>query len=149
MFKTVKKMFFGNKSAETNNPNSPQQPSFGDKIQQKANVLIKFVQDRVEQTKDEFGDVKSKMSNLLETNYQLGLKHLEKGNISDAIFRFRFIKKFWPNCFDAYYQLAYCLVLNKRNFEAKKILQELLEKDPSYDPKAQALLNKINSEQQS
>ena len=44
---------FGNKSAETNNPNSPQQPSFGDKIQQKANVLIKFVQDRVEQTKDE------------------------------------------------------------------------------------------------
>jgi len=145
MFKTVKKILLGNNSKEANS-SEVAKISLGDKIQQKAQGFIKFIQDRIEESKSEFGDIKSKMSNLLETNYQLGLRHLAKGNISDAIFRFRFIKKFWPNCFDAYYQLAYCLVLNKRVFEAKKILKELLEKDPNYDPKAKALLENLNQE---
>ena len=81
---------------------------------------------------------------MLETNYSLGLKHLDKGNVSDAIFRFRFVKRFWPECFDAHYQLAYALTLNKRPFEARKILTELLKKKPDYNIKAQELLDKIN-----
>lgn len=120
--------------------------SLAEKITQKANNLFLFVKNKAQETKSEFGDIKSKMSNLLETNYNLGLRHLEKGNISDAVFRFRFIKKFWPDCFDAYYYLAYSLALNKRPFEAKKILNELLIKKPDYDSKATDLLNKINQD---
>ena len=122
MFKILKKIIRGKSEDKDNNLSIENKVSIAQKIQ----------------------DVKTKVSNLLETNYNLGLKHLEKGNISDAIFRFRFIKKFWPEHFDAYYQLAYSLTLNKRPFEAKKILTELLVKKPDYDPKAQDLLDKIN-----
>jgi len=137
MFKTVKKILLGNNSKEANS-SEVAKISLGDKIQQKAQGFIKFIQDRIEESKSEFGDIKSKMSNLLETNYQLGLRHLAKGNISDAIFRFRFIKKFWPNCFDAYYQLAYCLVLNKRVFEAKKNIKRTFRKRSKLRSKSQS-----------
>ncbi len=141
MFKIVKKMIVGTPSDKKEEENKV---TLIQKIQEKAFGLIDFFQSKIQETKEEFGDVKSKVSNLLETNYNLGLKHLEKGNISDAVFRFRFIKKFWPECFDAYYQLAYSLALNKRPYEAKKILTELLIKKPDYDAKAQELLDKIN-----
>ena len=73
-----------------------------------------------------------------------GSKHLANGKLSEAIFRFRFTKKMWPDFFDAYYSLAYCLVLNKKLIEAKKHLEELLAKKPDYNPKAKALLDMIN-----
>lgn len=117
MFKIFRKMIVG----------TPKEPEVGeiklslmDKIHTKAEALFGFVQTKAKETVDEFGDVRSKVSNLLETNYNLGLRHLEKGNISDAVFRFRFVKKFWPEYLDAYYQLGYALALNKRPFEAKK-----------------------------
>jgi len=121
-------------------------PSLVEKIHQKVEGIIGFINLKTKETIDEFGDVKAKVSNLLETNYNLGLKHLDKGNISDAVFRFRFVKKFWPEYLDAHYQLAYSLALNKKPYEAKKILTELLLKNPNYDPKARALLDKINQE---
>lgn len=140
MFKTIKKIF-GRKPKEK----EPKEPkiSIGQKIQNKASGALDFFKRKTEEIQNEFGNIRSKMSNLLETNYNLGLKHLEKGNISDAIFRFRFIKKFWPECYDAHYQLAYALVLNKRPYEAKKILLTLLAKKPNYDIKAQELLDQI------
>jgi len=118
---------------------------FGAKLRQKAAEFNTFVSDRVQLVQDEFFTIRSKCGNLRETNYNLGLKHLEKGNLSDAIFRFRFIKKFWPDLFDAYYQLAYCLVLNKESQKAKLILEELLQKKPDFDSKAKDLLERINS----
>ncbi len=144
MFKILKKIIRGKSEDKDNNLSIENKVSIAQKIQDKTHGFINFFKTKIQETKDEFGDVKTKVSNLLETNYNLGLKHLEKGNISDAIFRFRFIKKFWPEHFDAYYQLAYSLTLNKRPFEAKKILTELLVKKPDYDPKAQDLLDKIN-----
>lgn len=115
-------------------------------LQQKSEKLLGFFEEKFQLVRDEFHSIRAKCDNLRETNYQNGLGHLEKGNLSDAIFRFRFIKKFWPDLLDAHYQLAYCLVLNRRPFEAKKILTELLAKNPDYDPKAKELLEQIKTQ---
>ncbi|MSP33293.1 MAG: tetratricopeptide repeat protein [Rickettsiales bacterium] len=144
MFKIFKKAIIGKSEDKDKAQTIENKVSIVQKMQDKARNFTNFLKTKIQETKDEFGDIKTKVSKLLETNYNLGLKHLEKGNISDAIFRFRFIKKFWPEHFDAYYQLAYSLSLNKRPFEAKKILTELLVKKPDYDLKAQDLLDKIN-----
>jgi len=120
-------------------------------LQQKSEKFCGFLGEKFQLVLDEFHSIRAKCDNLRETNYQNGLRHLEKGNLSDAIFRFRFIKKFWPDLLDAHYQLAYCLLLSQRPFEAKKILTELLAKNPDYDPKAKELLEQIKKqiEQQS
>ncbi len=115
------------------------------KLSEKSQHLAKFVGKQIEVAKEEILIIRSKCKNLRETNYNLGLKHLENGNLSDAIFRFRFTKKFWPDLFDAHYQLAYSLVLNKELHKAKDVLEELLIKKPDYPEKARELLNKINS----
>jgi TolA-binding protein len=131
--KIISKLFSKNKS----------QDEVVDNItESKTKRVLGFVNNKLEEAKNELFTMKGKMGNLLETNYQLGLRHIERGNISDAIFRFRFIKKFWPNCYDAYYQLAYCLCLKNRVSEAKKILNELLVKNPDHN-KAKDLLNKL------
>lgn len=110
----------------------------------KITKLTEFYDEKTELVKNEFFSIKNKCKNLRETNYALGLKHLQNGNLSEAIFRFRFIKKFWPDLFDAHYQLAYCLALKNKSAEAKKILEELLRKKPDYDQKAKELLERIN-----
>lgn len=115
------------------------------KLRDKSEKFSNFLGDKFEQAKNEILEVRAKCSNLRETNYRLGLKHLEKGNLSDAIFRFRFIKKFWPDLFDAQYQLAYCLILDNKAIEAKQELEELLSRQPNFDPKARDLLEHINS----
>jgi len=92
-----------------------------------------FLSNKTTDAKNEFFSIREKCKNLRQTNYNLGLKHLEKGNLSDAIFRFRFIKKFWPDYYEAYYQLAYCFILNKKPRKAKFVLQELLIRQPNYD----------------
>jgi tetratricopeptide (TPR) repeat protein len=117
----------------------------GTKVKEKSAKFVEFLNEKSTALQKEFVTIKSKCKNLRETNYQLGLRHLENGHLSDAIFRFRFIKKFWPDLFDAYYQLAYCLVLKKKPFEARKVLQELLLKKPDYDKKARELLDDINN----
>ncbi len=114
-------------------------------LQVKAEKLSSFLDEKFQLLQSEFSTIRAKCKNLRETNYNLGVMHLEKGNLSDAIFRFRFVKKFWPDLFDTYYQLAYCLVLNQKPLEAKKILEELLIKNPDYNPKARDLLERITT----
>lgn len=87
-------------------------------------------------------DSKKKFHNLYQTNYDTGMYHLSHGNLWDAAFRFKIIKRFWPNKLEAQYMYAYCLVLQNLNFDAKKLLNEILEKDPNY-LEAKDLLEKI------
>lgn len=117
--------------------------SFAASIKDRSNRFLGFLGQKYEDAFGEFLSIREKMNNLQETNYKLGLKHIEKGNIGEAIFRFRFMKKFWPNYFDAYYQLAYCFVLDGRGYRAKRVLEELLVKKPDYDPRAKELLDQI------
>lgn len=95
---------------------------------------------------EEYNLIKNKFDNLLETNYNQGLNHLSNNKISEAIFRFRFIKKFWPNHFDSYYQLAICYLKKEKTAEAKNILQELFTKKPDYNNQdAINLFNSLNN----
>jgi len=139
------KNFFKKNKAEKEEYTKDAKANSSSKISEKSDLVVKFFSEKFEATKREIFIIRSKCKNLRETNYNLGLKHLEDGNLGEAIFRFRFTKKFWPDLFDAYYQLAYCLVLNKEMNKAKEVLAELLSKKPDYDDKAQELLKRIDS----
>ncbi len=117
------------------------------KFHQKIDQVTALSKNLYQKFLEEVEQIKIKLNNLLETNYKLGLSHIERGNISDAIFRFKFIKRFWPHCFDAYYQLAYAYVLYRKPYRAKEILKELIEKCPDYADKANELLNQIENSQ--
>lgn len=134
----VKKIFLKKSKKEQS------QESFVDSFKQKSQQLSKALSDHYSSVKQELVTMHAKCGNLLETNYNLGLKHIENGNISDAIFRFRFIKKFWPDHLDSLYQLSYCLALNKKLQEAKQVAEELLSKDPNHQS-GKELLELLNA----
>lgn len=138
----VKKLLF--KKADKKQEQE-QKNSLAISLREKSQELSNELSGRIDLMKNEFFVMKEKYNNLLETNYNLGLKHIENGRLSDAIFRFHFIKKFWPQHYDSYYQLAYCLVLNKKPDEAKKILEELMTKDPQH-PYGKELLQILNAD---
>jgi pentatricopeptide repeat protein len=111
------------------------------KIDQVANLFGKMFENVI----DEFGNIRQKTKNLQETNFNLGMKYLKDGNLKEAIFRFKITKKFWPEFYEAYYQLIVCLVLNKNFEEAEKIKKELLDKDASYQEKIDLIAHNSQS----
>jgi len=86
-----------------------------------------------------------KFQDLYATNYNLGLMHLEKGNIGDAIFRFKMITRIWPESQEAYMQLAYCYYVKEKYQKALATLDILKDKFPSCQNIAQfqAILGQI------
>ena len=87
-----------------------------------------------------------KFGNLYQTNYNTGMYHFNHGNLWDATFRFKIIKKFWPNELEGQYMYAYCLILQGLNNDAEKVLTEILKKDSSYI-EAEELLEKIDDDE--
>lgn len=142
MFKFITKKIL-KKPEETQKQNNKAE-GLASKLINSSEKFSEFLEKKFHSAQEEFFSIKEKCQNLQETNYKLGLKHLEKGNLSEAIFRFRLIKKFWPNSFDSYYYLAYSLALKGKLAAAKEILTELLIKNPDFDPKARELLDHIN-----
>jgi tetratricopeptide (TPR) repeat protein len=140
MFDFVKKAIFKPKEKK-----EPLSEKIAEDLHKRSGELVDFIKNKVENAKEEFENIKLKYNNLEETNYKLGLKHLENGKLSEAIFRFRFIKKMWPTSYDAYYYLAYCLALTDKKLpEAREVLAELFAREPDYDEKATELLENIN-----
>lgn len=134
------------KSPKTQSPEEESVSSkLGNAVREKTEIFTKFLSEKLENAKEEFTTIKEKTKNLRSTNYLLGLKHLENGKLPEAIFRFRFTTKMWPDYDDAFFLLAYCLTLDEKLLEAKKILEDLLQRNPSYDQKARDLLENINS----
>lgn len=114
-------------------------------LRDKTNKIQEFTEEKISLAKQEYQVIRKKLDNLAETNYQQGLRYLAKGDLRDAILRFRIVLKFWPDQYpDAYYQLAYSLILHNRPDKAKLVLSQLLIDHPSYSHKAQELLEKIN-----
>jgi tetratricopeptide (TPR) repeat protein len=142
MINNILKKIFGKSDQSKKNKNTN---NIAFELHQKSAKFLQFLGEKSRLASEEFFVIKEKCKDLRQTNYNLGLKHIEKGNLFDAIFRFYLIKKFWPDFFDAYYQLAYCLLLNDKPQKAEKILQELLAKKPDYDQKAYDLLERITS----
>jgi tetratricopeptide (TPR) repeat protein len=114
------------------------------KLAEKINHAIDVFNNKINDTIDELLVIREKMKDLSKTNYDLGLKHLEKGNLKEAVFRFKLVKKFWPHNYEAYYQLAYSLVLLEKYVEARAVIDQLLKKDRSYEPRVLDLLNSID-----
>lgn len=113
-------------------------------FRQKSNDLLKFLSTKTENSLEEFEIISEKLKNLEATNFNLGRFHIERGNINEAIFRFRLIKLVYPHNFDAYYELAYCLTLKEKYSKARKILEELLLKNPNYHERASTLLDYLH-----
>ncbi|MDX2083144.1 MAG: tetratricopeptide repeat protein [Rickettsiales bacterium] len=139
------KKFFWNKTKE-NKEIEEEGPVIS--LRQKSKELSEIFREKLDEMKEELLIMKEKCGNLLETNYLLGLKHIENGNLFEATFRFRLIKKFWPQHYDSYYQLAYCLVLRKKSDKAKQVLTELMQKEPQHQ-QGKELLDLISSYQSS
>jgi hypothetical protein len=116
------------------------------KIKKNIGNFSEFLSEKKELAEKEFYSIKEKSKNLVETNYKLGISHLEKGNLSDASFRFFIMTKFWPKFYEAHYQLAYITMLRDKPYKAKKILDNLIAKNAELDPKFYELLEKINSQ---
>ena len=115
------------------------------KIQKNLGNFSEFLSEKKELAQKEFYSIKEKSKNLVETNYNLGISHLEKGNLSDASFRFFIMTKFWPKFYEAHYQLAYISMLQDKPYKAKKIIDNLIAKNAELDPKFHELLDKINN----
>jgi tetratricopeptide (TPR) repeat protein len=145
MFNIFKKKVLENPTENPTKEEGLSKEGISGAISKKIDVITNIFNEKLELVLSEFSVIREKTKNLRTTNYLLGLKHLENGKISEAIFRFRFTVKMWPDYEDARFFLAYCLTLNNKKIEAKKILEELLQQNPSYDHKAQDLLNDINS----
>jgi tetratricopeptide (TPR) repeat protein len=113
----------------------------GGVLEHKIDKLSNFIDHFWASVIVEYRIVKEKFQDLSKANYDLGIRHLEEGNIKEAIFRFKITKKFWPHNYDAYYQLIYCLILDNEFEDAQKVIDELLIKNPSYKEKIDQLLS--------
>jgi len=140
IFKSVRKIIGLQNKVDVNpKPENKGKDNFLDKTIAKTSS---FVDNLFQFIDSEHKMIKEKMKNLYQSNYDLGLKHLKRGNVKEAIFRFRIIKKFWPNNYDAYYQLIYCLMLNDELAEAQKVIDDLLTKNPSDKERINKLLSR-------
>ncbi len=137
MIKIIKKLF--------KKPNKEEQKieSFANSMKEKSSKTVNFIVNFFEKQIEELLLMKEKSKNLLETNIKNGLFHLEKGNISDAIFRFKFTTFFWPKSVAAQYYLAYCYVLKNQKNKAREILNKIIKKHP-FHLDALKLLKKID-----
>lgn len=104
-----------------------------------------FIGEAYDTVHEEISIAKEKSKDLRKSNYELGMNFLEKGNIGEAIFRFRIMGLLWPEMLDAQYQLAYCLAQKKQFRKSEKVLEKILNKDPNYDNKARDLLEEVRS----
>ena len=77
--------------------------------------------------------IAEKSKDLIKTNYELGLYHLNNGNIHDAKFRFFWLVKFKPDHALARYNLARCYIFEAKLDKAKVQLEEAIAIDPKLE----------------
>ncbi len=90
----------------------------------------------------EYQDTKTKLQDIPQTNYELGLRHLGKRNLVDAIMRFKMVIKLREKDFNSYYYLAQALILADRKDEAQKYIKSALILEPT-NQEALYIQNKI------
>lgn len=75
-------------------------------------------------------EARGKLTNLSQTNYDLGVFHINKGNMRDAKMRFIFVIKLNPDMAMAHYHLARCHLFNLEFDKARAELETSLKLDP-------------------
>lgn len=84
-----------------------------------------------------------KIQHLKETNLELGLYHLYKHNLSDALTRFQLLQLFCRRDPMITYNIGRCYFLNKKYAKASKYLNKSIELQEDF-PEARYFLQKIN-----
>ncbi len=89
-----------------------------------------WYKSQIQELKNYFANIKYRLSHLQETNLELGVYHLHKGNINDAIIRFTLIDKFIaPADQLANYWLGWCYFLKNNCKKAIYHLQRASDRD--------------------
>jgi hypothetical protein len=94
---------------------------------------------------DNFSQMREKSKNLLQTNLDLGLKHLNAGNISEAHFRFFIVTKLWPKCEDGLYYYANTLFLKQNYAKASFVIAKIFQLNSQPNQQVIDLQAKIKS----
>lgn len=97
---------------------------------------------------DEFILSLNKLKNLTKTNFNLGLYHLNKNNLNDAILRFNLVNWLTPNYAESHYYLACSYYLKKEYKKSKKHFLKTLELEPNHE-KAKYRLNQLSEKKPS
>jgi hypothetical protein len=126
-------------------PKELKNEELANKVQHGATKFFAIINNLISRVGDEIVLIRKKCNNLKETNYKLGLSHIEKGNLADAGFRFTIIIRFWPDFKEAYYQKARVCMLQNDPQMAKLVIDKLLNKFPDYQsPEINDLIEKID-----
>ena len=126
-------------------PKEIKNEEFANKVHQGATKFLAIINDLISRVGDEVVSIRKKCNNLKETNFKLGLSHIEKGNLADASLRFTIIIRFWPDFKEAYYQKARVCMLQNNPEMAKLVIDKLLNKFPDYQsPETTDLIEKID-----
>lgn len=79
--------------------------------------------------------IAGKLKDLHKTQYDLGCFHLKNNNLKEAIFRFKIVRKFWPDDYKNHLKLIYSYFLNKDERNADKAIQTLNNLNPNLKSK--------------
>lgn len=110
-------------------------------IIQKVKPLIK---KKTTEIINELKLAREKLKDIPGTNYKLGLHHLKKGNMDDAILRFKMVTYLTPEMASAHYNLGRCLLIKGDKDKAKQSLEKALSLEPNL-PEAVYTLGKLQS----
>ena len=97
----------------------------------------------IKELKNDLPNMREKLKNPVKTQYELGLHHAEKGNLTDAKFRFWITTIMDKNNADAWYRLGWAYYCKGKINKAKTALHKALELNPKLK-EAQFWLDNIN-----
>ncbi len=136
--------FFTKKQKKTISEYNRENTSIKDKISSSMQKISQEVSVSIKNTLDDLSLMHQKSKNLLQTNFELGLHHLNKGNIKEAHFRFFIISKFWPKFENGLYYYAYILTLKQKYSKAQIIIDKIFLLNNNPNAEILNLKNKIS-----
>lgn len=74
-----------------------------------------------------------KSKDIIKNNYELGHRHLQLGNVNDAIMRFRFVTWLDPKRVDAYYYLGCSYLAKNEKGKARAAFEKTLKLRPVHE----------------
>jgi len=87
--------FLIDKALGKKSENEKKSDKIASKIKNNVKSFSGFLSEKTDLAVKEYASIKEKSKNLVETNYKLGISHLEKGNLNDARLRFFIMTKFF------------------------------------------------------
>ena len=113
-------------------------------------LKLKDLKSLIGKCKNFIKETKVKLNNLSTTNFNLGIYHFNKGNLNDAILRFKLVKQFDKRHKELYKDLDYFLgrsYLEKLKYnKARGLLENYMNNNPKFSEEAEYCLKIIKNE---